>query len=450
MNNKTVIIIASLILVVVSLIIGNNIVGAQVAKSVDGQLQVIFTENAATAPFQFEYDEVKANPLGRSVTIIGFKMHGTGVFPMDMEASSVKLKMPLSQILEVAKNKDLKSINNMSIDLQNPVFKSEDSEAKFVAESMKLSFNGEASLFEMERMDQGILPSTKQSIDLHFKDMGWENIEDMMLELPEELKSAFGSKYSQSGDFRLALAYDPDKKQINLKRWEVNNKRTNIKGQALLNFTGNTFEDFEPKNGHIKMSYALSQFIDAKSDLGEFSLEKAEVILETDLDFEKASDNLASGDITSLTPIKNLSYSMNVEGLKLASAENLNDIFPQLGTSITFETFSMNKMTLDFEIANKEMELNTLTIQVDDMIDIEGSAKMEYQTLPNQRYDGVEDEVLVFEKAHLEIESKSNEIDELIQMLEETMPKPFPRKNGKIIIDLSGPLSKPTIKGVTD
>lgn len=450
MSKKLIIFLVIDVIVITSLIIANNVIGARVESSVDEQLQAIFTENAATAPFQFEYNEVKANPFGRSITITGFKMLGDQFIPLDMQANSVKLKMPVSEIISLARNKELKSINKMSIDLQGPVFKSEDSDARFLAKSMKMTFRGEASLFEMERMDDGFLPSTKQSLDINFQDMGWEGIEDLMLELPEQVQSALGAAYSQTGDFRLAVEYDPYKKQINLKRWEMDSKTTSAKGQALFNFTGDSFEDFEPKDGHIEMEYTLGKIKESYPELGEYSLKKAELGFNLDLDFEKSRDNFSSTNVLSLTPIKSLTYNMSMEGLKFEPAESLTDMIAQFDTSIDLSLVSLNRMALGFKMGNQDMELTTLALRLNNLVELTGKAKMAYQLLPNQGYFGEEAEVLVFDNAHFEIESKSKEIDELLQILEESMPGPFPRKNGKLIIDLSGPISNPTIKGVTD
>lgn len=450
MSKKLIIFLTVDALIIASLFIANNAIGARVESSVEEQLQIIFTENAANAPFQFEYDEVKANPFGRSVTISGFKVIGDDFAPLDMEAESVKLKMPLSEILGLARNKELKSINKMSIDLQRPVFKSEDSDARFMAKSMKMTFKGEASLFEMERMDNGFLPSTKQSIDLHFQDMGWDGIEDLMSALPAQVQSAMGSTYSQTGDFRLTVEYDPYKKQINLKRWEMDGKTTSAKGQAVFNFTGESFNDFEPKNGHVEMSYDMAKVKEAFPELGEYSLKKASIDFELDLDFANLFNIQKLSDFSSLSPLKSLNFNMNIEGLKLTPSENLNDTFSQLGTSVDLSTFSMNRMALAFNMTNKKMELGDLTLKLENLLDLSASAKMSYEVMPNQGFFGDDAEVLVFDKAHLELESKSVEIDGFIRGMEESMPKPFPRKNGKLIIDLSGPITNPTIKGVTD
>lgn len=450
MSKKLIVFFAVVVVVIAGLFVANNVIGARVASSVDEQLQVIFTENAATAPFQFEYDEVTASPLGRSVTISGFKVRGEDLFPVDMEAQSVKLKMPLSEILALANNKELKSINKMSIDLQQPVFKSEETAAKFSAKSMKMTYTGEASLFEMERMDEGFLPSTKQSIDVHFQDMGWEGIEDLLAMLPNQVQSTLGDSYSQKGSFRLSAEFDPYKKQINFKRWEIDSKTTTVKAQALFNFTGDSFEDFEPKDGYVEMDYALGKLKESFPELGEYSIKKVKAELELDLDFEKARDNPESANIFAMTPIQNLSYSMRVDGLKLEPSESMTDQISQFDASFDLSVFSVNKMNIDFEMKNGEMSLNDLTIKIDDLIDLQGSAKMGYEVLPNQGYFGEEAEVAVFENAHIEIESKSLWIDELIKGMEAPMPKPFPRKNGKLIIDISGPISNPTFKGVND
>ena len=140
MSSKSIIPIIIGATIIAGLFIVNSVIGAKIASNVDEQLQAMLTENEANVMFRFEYAEISSNPLERSVTISGFKMHGADLFPADMQVESVKLKMPISQTLALARNKELKSINKMSIDFQNPVFKSEDTAAKFNAKSMKVTF----------------------------------------------------------------------------------------------------------------------------------------------------------------------------------------------------------------------------------------------------------------------------------------------------------------------
>lgn len=450
MSKKPIIFLAIVVVAIASLFITNNIIGAKVASSVDDQLQAILSSNEATATLLFEYDEVTANPLGRSVTLTGFKWSGGDFMDIDMQGESVKLKIPLSEIITLAGSNELKSIRKMSIDLRNPVFKSQDSEAKLLAKSMKLAFDGEASLFEIERMNKGILPSTKQSIDINFQDMRWENIGESFTTLPEEVQSALGTAQNALADYRLSIDFDPYKKKLNVKRLEVASKSTSASLEAEFNFTGESFEDFVPKDGHIEMDYSLSKLKESLPEIGEYSINKVKASLVMDLDFEKLRGNIVSKDIFSINPIESLNLSLSIDKLKLEPSQDVSNILGQFSTPIDLSVFSMKKMQIDFETKNKEMNINTLTLQVDDMIDVEGSVKMEYQALPNQIYDGAEDEVLVFEKAYIEIESLSTDIDEIIRGLEDSMPKPFPRKNGKIIIDIIGPASNPIIKGVTD
>ncbi len=450
MNRKSLIILILAIIVISSIFIVNAVVAKKIAKSVDQQLQTLLSENDPALGLQFDYGQVNANPIGRSVTITDFKMRGIDPYDIDIEASQVKLKTSLSEILSLAGNSNLKSLRELSIDLQNPIFKSEESQPSFTAKSMKILFNGEVSPFEIERIDNGILPSTKQSVALHFQDMGWENVEELMQEVPDEVRSILGSNYNQSGNFSFALAFDPYKKQIHLTQWEINNRTTSASGNAFINFVGDSFDEFEPKDGHVEMEYKLGKIKESYPELGEYSLKKFNLGFELDLDFESVSNGPSATNFLSSTPIKSLTYRMNAEGLKLAPSESLNNTISQFDTSAALNALSMKKMALEFEMSEGKMELGKLEVKVDDLVDLTANAIMSYQVLPGQGLFGEEAEVLVFDNAYLEVRSQSKSIDDLIEMLEVNLPKPFPRKNGKTIIDMSGPVDNPTIKGVND
>ncbi len=451
MSKKVIIFLIIDAIVVIGAIIANSVIGSQVAESVDQQLQVIFKENAATAPFDFEYDKVTASPIGRSVTISGFKAKG-GELPVDLTAKAIKLKMPFSEILALAGDKELKSIHKMSIDMQEPLFNTDKSEASFKAKSMKLSFDGEVSLFELENIENGLLPTTRQSIDINCQNMRFDGLQEMLADFspqaPVEIQS-FGNQFEQEGNFRLSLGYDPKVKQIHLKRMESSSESIDFNANAIFNFMGESIEDFEPKDAHIEARYNVTKLKQSYPELGEYEVRKADVAFEIDLNFDKSTDN-ASLSPLSIFPIKNMSYDIEVKDISFKPTEELSSMMNQPNVPIQIDDIKLNDMTLDFKMDGDVMRLDALSLDIDNMIKLNAKAKMSYQTMPNAGFFGEDAEVLVFDNAHIELSQLSDQLMELVEMMEEDMPRPFPRKGNKIIIDLSGPVTSPDIKGIID
>lgn len=451
MSRKVIIFLTIDAIIIIGAIIANSIIGSKVAQSVDEQLQIIFKENATTAPFDFEYDKVTASPIGRSVTISGFKATG-GELPVDLTAKAVKLKMPFSEILALAGDRELKSINKMSIDMQEPLLSADDTEASFQAKSMKLSFDGEVSLFELERTKDGLLPSTRQSIDINCQDMRFDGLQEMLADFSPQVPvdiGSFGNQFEQSGNFRLSVDYDPDAKQIHLKRIESSSESIDFNANALFNFMGESIEDFEPKDAHIEARYNVNKLKQSYLEFGEYEVRKADVAFEMDLNFDKPTDDLSSG-LLSVLPIENMSYDIEIKDISFEPTEELSSMMNQPNIPVQIQDIKLNDMTLDFKMDGKVMRLDALSLDIDDMIKLDAKAKMSYQTMPNAGLFGEDAEVLVFDNAHIELAPLSDEIKELVQMMEESMPKPFPRQGNKIIIDLSGPVNNPDIKGVTN
>ena len=446
MNKKLVITLVVVGVIIAGTLIANTIVGSRVAESVDQQLKSMQTDDSMMLPFEFEYESVSSNPIGGSVTIHNFKIASEELDNASFKAESVEMSMPLSEILSIMnEGKKLESIHKMSIALITAEI-SMDNQVMFKADEFALSYDGELSIFEIERAEQGILPSTRQSVGIRARGMRVTNVEEALKDLDvfSDYSDSFISQLKERQDLDLQVSFDPDKKTLTIDELSQKNGYSSMEGEGTILFTGEKVEDFEPVGGDLEISYDVNAYEMNNPMFGYISTDGGSMSL-------KADFKMPEGDFMELgTPSFNFEYKAKIDNFEMdLNQENLMSA-AQAGIPLEDSKISIRTMEIDIEKQAGSLDLNTLKVNIKDFVNLDAYAHLE----------GIDEEDMIgsmasgigvnISDAKIEISDMSESIQELFEGFEESMPKPFPRKGGKIIIELSGDVGNPTIKGVTD
>ncbi|MCE7991222.1 MAG: hypothetical protein HEP71_04545 [Roseivirga sp.] len=450
MKRKPIIILVVLVTISAGIFITNRALGNKVAESVDEQLQSIIKEKGAELPFDLQYSHITASPMTGSVTIHNYAIiveeeeeeMGGG-----MTGSSVKLSMPITEVLALGKGKELMAINKMTITMEDPETRSESGLVVFEADYFRLSYDGELSLFELERAEKGFLPESRQQVAISAKGMrvASENFGELLEELDFQLPAndALSEQFKEKADFELSVEFDPDKKVLVVDEFSSKNGFSKVKGSGALYFEGNSVEEFESKRGNFSVSYQMESYETEYSEMGKIVFDGGSMEVSGDFDYSRQNAMLPPG-----IPDMNISLETSLDGFEIELGDEFNQLIAQTGISLNQNSLKINEIQIDFKKENDEINLKELLIDIEDMVRLKATIKMAKGTTTN--IFGMEDEDMLFSSSKIEISDLSDSLEEMIEEMEASMPNPFPRKGSKIVIELTGALSNPQIKGVTD
>ena len=447
MNKKLVITLVILGVLIVGTLVANNIVGSRVAESVDKQLQAMKDDDTGLLPFEFEYESVSASPINGSVTITNFNIIAEDIDFGTFKSEAIELSMPLGEIFAIMNDKELTAVNKMSIELVSPYF-SYEGVKMFEADMFELSYDGEISFFELDRAEEGLLPSTRQSVAVSTRNMGLANSDEIMDLLEEDLEdigpfaASLREQLKEKSDLDIALSFDPEMKKFRLKEFMSRTSFATIEGEGEVNFDGEGVEDFEPVGGQFEIAYETGAYEMDDPNFGSFKYAGGDLYVKAE--FEMPGDDFFE------PPVVNFTVKMDMDELQFTiSDDDLYDAAMQ-GIPLESPEISIKAFVIDIEKDGDSMDLNELKLNIKDQINlnaymhIEGDGDID---ITSGLDAGLGAKI---KSAKIEISDLSEMLNEMVQDFEEGFPKPFPRKGDKIVIELSGSLEDPIIKGVTD
>lgn len=447
MKKKSIIILAVVVVLAVGIFIANSVIGAKVADSVDQQLKAMIKEQGSEIPVTITYSHVTASPITGSVTIHDYAISEPNE-DVTMTGASVKLGMPLTEIFALSNDKELKSIRKMSITMETPEIKAAGI-VMFEADYFRLAYDGELSLFELKNAENGILPQSRQAVAVSARGMkvNQENLQDALEALglfdsQVSIGDALKEQFKEKSDFDFSAEFDPDKKLLTIDNFSSKTGIADMSAFGSLNFTGDSVDDFEPVSGDFTASYEMKAYEMDNPAIGKIKFGGGN--MEATFDFDASKESTLIPDM----PDFNLSLQTSMNGFEIELLDEMEQTMAQSGIPLSQKSIKFNEFEIDFRKQGDEMSLRKLVIDIEDFVNLEASISMESGKTTNMF--GMETEEAVFKSSKIEISGLSDELKTMIEEMEENMPKPLPRKGDKIVIELSGSLSNPQIKGVTD
>lgn len=447
MKRRPIIILVIIVIISAGIFITNRVMGNKVAEAVDDQLQTMIREKGAELPFALRYSHITSSPIAGSVTIHDYTISVEEEIGGGMSGSSVELSMPITEVLALANGKELTAINKMTITMQDPETKSESGLVIFEADYFRLSYDGELSLFELERVEMGFLPKSRQSVAISARGMrvASENINGFFDELGFQIpaQASLMERFNEKADFELSVEFDPDKKVLVVDKFSSKNGFSNANGSATLYFQGDTVEEFEGKSGKFSVSYEMDAYETEFPEVGKLVFSGGSMEVSGDFDNSREKALLTPG-----VPDLNISLQTSLDGFEIELDDQVDDLISRSGIPLNQNSLKINEVQIDFRKDEDDINLKELLIDIENTLTLKATMQMAKGTTTD--IFGMENEDMIFSSSKIEISGLSDSIQEMIDEMEATLPKPLIRKGNKIVIELTGSLSNPQIKGVTD
>ncbi len=433
------ILLSLLVIFIVAFFIGNFVLGQFLAGLIDEEVKSNLSK--MDLPFDLEYGELSINPIMGKVCIEKINVTNFQEAPIDFKCDEISLNLSLLDGIKMASRQAL-FISSFDVVVENPTVFSEVFSNEINFGSVGVSFDGsitEEMLNDLETK----LPNESQNLGIAFSDLKvtlpTEFLEELDLskQATDELLDLI-KMLAVIDDFYLELNFSPESNQLAINELSVSTPFLDFENSVKLNYTGKNPEEILPEMLELKSDFRFSPSslslgipeLTGSISLNEMS-SSIDVLLDLE-DWEELEDGIPQGSFSlELLGLKGQFTNPQKRELSLTQFESMlgvdvNDIRIDKA-SVSFEmqeqTFSVSNTSINSSLGS--IDLSTEISIVDEDLD-----------------ESVITEGLIV------ISDLSPELKKLISDLELSIGETLPRDGQDIILDFSGEVGDPKIKGL--
>ena len=418
---KTKIILPVIVVLFVAVLVVNGIYGARIAKEIDANLKSLIAENELSG--EITYSKVKVNPLFSKVRIAEVNVAVTdesGSFSCE----SVDIDVPYKEVLRWTESEELEEIKSFKITLVKPQLNGREAGVSVEFSDLVVDFDGELSKADFENLAVQF-PDKKQKIELSFSDLKVK-FSGNVVRTP--LISQLQEQFSNIDAGSYTLVYNPDSKEINVPEFLIESPVISYKGHALFKYDGNNASEFKPKALETETAMRLEpkrfKWEDENGGKGEFQLDKLVFNTNTSISFDNRS--FPQGDMN--IDVKNLIINYNGGNTNRGNSM----------MNLSFKDLDIKSLKFNYHLDKEKLSITDSRIESSLLeADIYAEADIDDSNLANSTIN----------EAKITVHKLGPDLEKLVSALEMQMGKELPRENGAIVLELSGKLLRPTIKG---
>ncbi len=418
---KAKIVLPVIILLIISVFVGNWIYGNISTKKLDSYLSNYPNHS------QLKYEDIKVNPLWSKITFKNFSFiePNTGY---KIESEVLYVSMKHTEALDISKTRRIDRLTKLGLNFKNVKILDKD-KIVFAGESAQLDFKGDMSQEKFKNMFIKF-PDEKQQVGFTVKN-GEFNYLSMQ-------NSKYGSSLAglteiKSADIKISL--DPEEKELNIESLNIKAGELSLEGELAANYRGQGFRDFSASKINMEYDCALSNQVSwgDSNSTGKYSLDSFSSMFKGEVELD---DN---GVL--LTMPSNALFKLKMKGL---TAQYEGQAKSQVETSLSMlglhaEDLSVNEFSFSTEINSDEWIIEDTKLK---MPILEAALKASLKTNKvNPNDPGIE-------KMQIRISNINQKLNDAIGNLSATFGFKIPRDGDDIVLEMQGSISNPKIKGV--
>ncbi|MFV0590269.1 MAG: hypothetical protein ACK5M7_02705 [Draconibacterium sp.] len=418
---KTKIILPTIIVLFAAILVANGIYGRKVAKEIDSNLQEKIAEK--DLPADITYSAIKVNPLCSKVKFEDVSIsdpESKGSFKCKM----LNLDIPYKEVLRWTKSEGLEEINSFELTLVEPQIIGDGSGPSVDFSELVVDFDGQLSKADWENLETRF-PAEKQKIEVTFSDM---KVNFPMKGLNHPLLSELQKQFSdiEAGSYK--LAYLPESHEIDIIEFSIESPVISYKGNALFKYEGNNASEFKPRTVDMKTAMRLEpkhfEWEDENGGKGDFRLDKLVFNTNTSVSFDNKA--FPQGDMN--IDLKNL-----VVNYDKGNANKRNSML-----NLSVKDLDIKSLKFNYHLDKEKLSITDSRIE---------SSLLEADIYADADVDNSNPANSTIKEAKVTVHKLGPDLEKLVNGFEQQMGKKLPRENGAIVLELSGKLGRPTIKG---
>ncbi|WP_018247330.1 hypothetical protein [Orenia marismortui] len=443
--NKKKIVIGVILFLIIGLMVANWYIGNMAERKLEDRITKEMKE--ADASFKLEYDDLKVNPILAKVTYNNLVLsdeEGT----VYIYADKLTTKLSYSDLVELGRAGELKELHTLDINLSNlnlEVY--EDMVYAIDFEDIDLNFEGLIPLQHLEKEAQ-VFSDEKQQLSLA--------VNGLKLDLPIAFKEMLGSseleqKFTEVDEISFDISYNPDKKEISVQNYKIDSPLVVANVSEVFHYSGDRLENLTIKDlsgeGDFEFRGNGMQFGEA-STVGRYTLGNIKSSSEFNNNLNQRIMKEAPQDIKTawVESWKNLGEGkadFKLEGFKVELDGQLKERLSYhplvLMTGIDISEIALDNWEISYSIEDNNMDIDKWKLDSSIIdLDISGDLNINKDNIKLSQINDLE----------VRIGDLTPNMKMILKRFEMRLGQEFPSDGEDILLELSGPLGKPNIKGL--
>ncbi|TAJ08665.1 hypothetical protein DMA11_21120 [Marinilabiliaceae bacterium JC017] len=428
-NSRNKFILGAVVLLVMGLFVGNWVYGNSVAKKMDRQLQLKLAN--ANLPVSFTYEDLTVNPLFSKV-----KLQAVAVTDPKSQTTltceGLDIDIPYDDALELAQSNKFEELKAFKLMMDNVAVKASAGQGEVSFGDVVIDFDGYLTKADIEQMDE-VFPEEDQHLTLSFSDMKVQ---------AAEIYRAYGFTPEQADQFStidkalFSFAFRPGKNKLEIEEVSVSSPILAYQMSAQVDYSGTGLEHFRANN--VDVAYDCGMVPSSlewgnPSQTGRFSLANLKASFDGSVSYNKEkgfAPNMGDSEFSFLLEGLKAEFT----GRKKAELEAQAALLGIGLDELRVDKFAFNSSVADNRLTIKDTELETSLLKAYLSADVQ----MDSQNPDNS----------VINEAKLVIKDLTPELDARIGDLEIMFNKKIPREGSDIVLEITGSINKPVIKGL--
>ncbi|MBK3519807.1 hypothetical protein [Carboxylicivirga marina] len=425
MNKKQILLI--LIVITACLFIGNWVYGNVLANKIQEQLEQQL--ELAIGDVDVEFEKVVINPLFSKVELIGLEIRTINGQELLLGSSQVKLAMPYSEAMRLLKTDDfehIKSFNVQLFDLSLNVIGADDN---LLVDDLSIQFRGHISKQDIEVLNTQF-PDKKQAVKIKAKHLRFANTPwmDALGFTKEQIQ-----RFNKVDNLFMDLEFDPKKNRIVLDDLHMHSPIVSYVSKGQMTYDGEGLDNFSIKQAASSLELKLNdkglQWGNKESN-GLYSLDNLYVKMDGVMNHKGAEPVIQSHTTKFLVENLTVEYA----GEKKQQMEQQAALL-----GLKMDKLMLQRLALNSELKNNELYITDTEIK-SSLLDAQLKAKINVNALQH--------ELSQIEKGTLVISNLAPGLKNALSTFELMTMQSLPRKGNSIVLEMSGNITRPNIKGL--
>lgn len=417
---KAKILIPLIVLLSLTVFIGNWIYGNVYAKRLDDYLSDIPSS-------KFNYEVVKVNPLWSIITFKNFSYSDQGS-SNTFQSAVVRLTMKHAEAFKIAKTKKIEQLSKLQLEFID--FKvSQQGELVFSGENMLIDFSGNLNQQKLNDINKQF-PDENQELSFLIKDV-------------EVYKEMFGnnlcgnicSSFNDIQSAKIKISFTPNKKELDVEHISIKTKALSLIGETEITYTGNGVDDFSVSKADVDCNLELTK----KVNWNGGSADSKYSVGSLDSSFKGGIEFNANGEV--VTPLSGASFSLNMKDFTVDyqgyEKERVRMQLSMLGIDVN--ELLVSELSVNARMNNGELLFDNTNF-VSPLLEASLKGKIKY----DKNHPGKSD----LENIKMQIGNIKPKLKNALETLEKSFGIVIPKEGDDFVLEVKGKLDKPQIKGI--
>ncbi|GEM_PF-6050770 len=414
------------VILLAGLFVGNWIYGNILAKKIEDRITKRVESLAVDVDVQF--DQVKVNPLFSKLRFKGLSLTDAEGHEL-LLSDEVYLDMPYTEAMRILKSSQVDDLKSFKLRFSDMSVYVKGADDRLLVDELLLAFKGHITKGDIQNLDKKF-PSKKQSLRIELKGGSFAETPwmDALGFTPEQIV-----RFNQLDRLAFDLDFNPDKKILTLNDLQLLSPIVTYQADGSLSYKGDGMSNMQADVAHSSFELKLNEegiSWGNPETTGRFTLKGLAVQMDGAVQYKDQKQLIQQQKTNFLLE----DLSIEFEGEQKAKLEAQTALL-----GLKMDQLSVDRLAIQSELKDNRMVIESTQLK-SSLLNADLDAIITIDSL-NQADSQIE-------SAKLIISDLAPGLQNGLSTFEMMTGQTLPRKGKAIVLEMSGPVSRPNIKGI--